>query len=183
MLARARARRRDRRHRRRRLRRRAGSDGEEFDNSYDRGEPFPVALGTGSVIEGGNRVSSAPSPAAVQLDIPADLAYRGQAPRRADRPGDALTFVVDVRAVVPAVDPAASAGTGVTESDRRDRVTTSTHRGRRPVAGDRTDRRAPLRDLPRRRRGADRQHLGRRAAQLPMRAAGRSPACSKASKA
>ncbi|MDW3215935.1 MAG: peptidylprolyl isomerase [Ilumatobacteraceae bacterium] len=74
-------------------------DGFEFDNSYDRGQPFPVQLGAGSVIQGwdlglvGARVGTRR-----QLDIPAELAY-GDADRGDIRPGDALTFVIDVLAI------------------------------------------------------------------------------------
>jgi cyclophilin family peptidyl-prolyl cis-trans isomerase/FKBP-type peptidyl-prolyl cis-trans isomerase len=73
------------------------ADGTEFDNSYDRGSPFPVTLGSNSVIpgweqgligvkEGGRR----------QLDIPADLAYGDSGAGDVIQPGDALSFVIDV---------------------------------------------------------------------------------------
>jgi len=78
------------------------SDGVEFDNSYDRFEPFPVALGTGSVIQGwDDGLVDAQTGARIQLDIPSDLAY-GEA-ARGDIIGEneALTFIIDVRAVIP----------------------------------------------------------------------------------
>ena len=79
------------------------ANGEEFDNSYDRGAPFDVALGTGSVIAGWDQgLLGAQAGGRRQLDIPADLAY-GQNPRPGGpiQPGDALTFVIDVVAVLP----------------------------------------------------------------------------------
>ena len=79
-------------------------DGVEFDNSYDRGTPFPVVLGTGSVIAGWDQgLVDVQAGGRYQLDIPADLAY-GDADRGTIRPGDALTFVVDVVSITPASD-------------------------------------------------------------------------------
>jgi FKBP-type peptidyl-prolyl cis-trans isomerase len=83
-------------------------DGTEFDNSYDRGEPFPVTLGSGGVIAGWDQgLIGAQTGMRRQLDIPADLAY-GDSPQPggAIQPGDALSFVIDVRAVIGPVDPA-----------------------------------------------------------------------------
>ena len=80
-------------------------DGQQFDTSYGRG-PFPVVLGGGRVIAGweqgliGSKVGQR-----LQLDIPADLAY-GDSPRGdVIQAGDALTFVVDVRSIVPGDEP------------------------------------------------------------------------------
>lgn len=76
-------------------------DGVEFDNSYERGSPFAVVLGTGSVIAGWDQgLVDVKAGGRYQLDIPADLAY-GDADRGTIRPGDALTFVVDVVSVTP----------------------------------------------------------------------------------
>ncbi|MGA9275391.1 FKBP-type peptidyl-prolyl cis-trans isomerase, partial [Ilumatobacter sp.] len=82
------------------------SDAVEFDNSYDRGEPFPVVLGSGSVIQGwDDGLVGAQAGEQVQLDIPADLAY-GEAGRgELIGENEALTFVIDVLAVVPPADP------------------------------------------------------------------------------
>jgi len=72
--------------------------GEEFDASWNRGEPFSFQLGTGGVIPGwdqglvGKKVGSR-----VQLDIPSNLAY-GDNPE-GGRPAGALRFIVDVLAV------------------------------------------------------------------------------------
>ncbi len=84
------------------------ADGAEFDNSYDRGEPFEVTLGQHSVIQGWeDGLVGVQKGGQRRLDIPSDLAY-------ADSPpdggiivaGDALTFVIDVVAVLPTSDVA-----------------------------------------------------------------------------
>jgi peptidylprolyl isomerase len=81
-------------------------DGVEFDNSYDR-EPFPVTLGSGSVIQGWEEgLVEAQTGEKVQLDIPPDLAYGTEARSDIIRENEALTFVVEVRVVVKAIDPA-----------------------------------------------------------------------------
>jgi len=82
------------------------SDGVEFDNSYDRFEPFPVVLGTGSVIQGwDDGLVGAQAGARVQLDIPSDLAYGTEARGDIIGENEALTFLVDVRAVIQPPDP------------------------------------------------------------------------------
>lgn len=82
-------------------------DGTEFDNSYDRGEPFPVTLGTGGVIQGWEQgLIGVKAGGQRQLDIPADLAYGDTPQGDVIQPGDALTFVIDVVAVVAATNPA-----------------------------------------------------------------------------
>jgi peptidylprolyl isomerase len=71
--------------------------GEEFDASWNRGEPFSFQLGNGDVIKGwdqglvGVKVGSR-----VQLDLPPHFAY-GENPGNG-APGGALRFVVDVLA-------------------------------------------------------------------------------------
>lgn len=80
-------------------------DGTEFDNSYDRGTPFPVVLGAGGVIRGWDEgLIGAQEGARIQLDIPADLAYGDQDRGDVIRAGDALTFVIDVMDVTQAAD-------------------------------------------------------------------------------
>jgi cyclophilin family peptidyl-prolyl cis-trans isomerase/FKBP-type peptidyl-prolyl cis-trans isomerase len=75
-------------------------DGFEFDNSYDRGQPFPVQLGSGTVIQGWDLgLVGAQAGMRRQLDIPAELAYGDNPPGDPIQPGDALTFVVDVVSV------------------------------------------------------------------------------------
>jgi FKBP-type peptidyl-prolyl cis-trans isomerase len=83
------------------------ADGTEFDNSYDRGQPYPVKLGAGSVIQGWDQgLVGAQTGEQLQLDIPTELAY-GETPQGdVIQPGDALSFVIDVRAVVPATTAA-----------------------------------------------------------------------------
>ncbi|MDO8361796.1 MAG: FKBP-type peptidyl-prolyl cis-trans isomerase [Actinomycetota bacterium] len=83
------------------------ADGQEFDNSYDAGQPFPVTLGTQSVIAGWEEgLVGAQAGGRRQLDIPADLAYGDEPRGDIIQPGDALTFVIDVVAVVPVTDVA-----------------------------------------------------------------------------
>jgi peptidylprolyl isomerase len=81
-------------------------DGEQFDSNYG-GDPFPVTLGAGSVIQGWDEgLVGATAGERLQLDIPADLAYGDEPRGDVIQAGDALTFVIDVVAVVPAGDPA-----------------------------------------------------------------------------
>lgn len=83
------------------------SDGLPFDNSYDRGQPFPVVLGQGSVIQGwDDGLIGAQTGERVQLDIPSDQAYGETARSNIICENEDLSFVIDVRAVVPAGDPA-----------------------------------------------------------------------------
>lgn len=76
------------------------TNGEQFDASWDNGDPFEFALGTGSVIqgwdegvegmrEGGRRV----------LVIPPGLAYGPQGSPPAIGPNETLVFVVDLEKV------------------------------------------------------------------------------------
>lgn len=81
------------------------ADGSRFDGNFD-GEPFAVTLGQGAVIQGwdegllGMKVGGRR-----QLDIPADLAYGEAGSGDAIPPNSAISFVVDLLAVVPAIDP------------------------------------------------------------------------------
>ncbi|MEM8619361.1 MAG: FKBP-type peptidyl-prolyl cis-trans isomerase [Actinomycetota bacterium] len=100
-------------------------DGLEFDSSYSR-EPFPVVLGTGSVIQGWDEglvgVSAGDQ---VQLDIPSDLAYGSTARSEVICADEDLTFVVDVRAVVKPADPTDEpTDAGVDPSEGATEVTT-----------------------------------------------------------
>jgi len=80
-------------------------DGTEFDNSYDRGQPFPVELGTGSVIRGWDEgLVGVQAGARIQLDIPAELAYGDTGSGAVIQPGDALTFVIDVVSITPTAE-------------------------------------------------------------------------------
>ena len=81
-------------------------DGTRFDGNFGR-SPFAVTLGVGAVIEGwdtglvGMKVGGRR-----QLDIPADLAYGDTGAGDTIQPGDALSFVIDAVAIVPATDAA-----------------------------------------------------------------------------
>jgi peptidylprolyl isomerase len=78
------------------------ADGTEFDNSYDRGEPLDVLLGTGQVIKGWEQgLIGTQQGGRRQLDVPAELAYGDQGAGDIIKPGDAISFVVDVLAVLP----------------------------------------------------------------------------------
>ena len=84
-------------------------DGRLFDTSYTRGTPLDFVIGRGGVIQGwDDGLIGAQAGSLMKLDIPAELAYGDTPPPGTDdiRPGDALTFVVEVRAVVPAVTAA-----------------------------------------------------------------------------
>jgi peptidylprolyl isomerase len=101
------------------------ADGIEFDNSYDRGSPFPVEnVGFGQVIDGWNQgLIGATSGSQIQLDIPADLAY-GENPGEG-RPGGALTFVIDVIAVWGKTDAADAPGDSIDPTEPAIEITTT----------------------------------------------------------
>jgi FKBP-type peptidyl-prolyl cis-trans isomerase len=81
-------------------------DGVEFDNSYDRFEPFSVSLGQGGVIPGWDQgLVGAQAGSRIQLDIPSDLAYGAEARGDIIGENEALTFLIDVRAVIQPPDP------------------------------------------------------------------------------
>lgn len=76
-------------------------DGTEFDSSWDRGSPFPVQLGSGQVIQGWEEgLVGTQAGGQYQLDIPADLAYGDSGAGEVILPGDAITFVIDVLAII-----------------------------------------------------------------------------------
>jgi peptidylprolyl isomerase len=82
-------------------------DGVEFDNNFEKGTPFNLTLGAGGVIEGWDLgLVGAQAGGRRQLDIPADLAYGSAGRGELIRGGDALSFVIDVLAVIPQADPA-----------------------------------------------------------------------------
>jgi cyclophilin family peptidyl-prolyl cis-trans isomerase len=81
-------------------------DGTEFDNSYDRGQPYTLTLGEGGVIAGWDEgLIGAKAGGRRQLDIPAALAYGDQGAGEVIKPGDALSFVIDVVSITPAPVP------------------------------------------------------------------------------
>lgn len=78
-----------------------------FDTSYTRGAPFDFPLGRGGVIAGWDQgLAGAQAGSLIKLDIPAKLAYGDAPPGDVIQPGDALTFIVEVRAVIPSVTAA-----------------------------------------------------------------------------
>ena len=83
------------------------ADGEQFDTQLRR-RPVPRARSAPAASSrAGTRASSASRTGErLQLDIPADLAYGDQPQGDVIQAGDALTFVIDVHAVVPAADAA-----------------------------------------------------------------------------
>jgi peptidylprolyl isomerase len=75
----------------------AHSTGEEFDASWNRGEPFAFPLGAGNVIAGWDRgVQGMRVGGRRQLVIPPDLAYGDRGAGSAIAPGETLIFVVDL---------------------------------------------------------------------------------------
>jgi peptidylprolyl isomerase len=75
----------------------AHSTGEEFDASYNRGEPFSFRLGAGNVIAGWDRgVVGMRVGGRRQLVIPPHLGYGDRGAGGAIAPGETLIFVVDL---------------------------------------------------------------------------------------
>ena len=78
------------------------ADGTEFDNSYDRGSPLEVTIGSGMVIQGWEQgLIGLQAGGRYQLDIPAELAYGDTGSGSIIKPGDAITFVVDIVSITP----------------------------------------------------------------------------------
>jgi peptidylprolyl isomerase len=77
-------------------------DGAVVDASYQRDTPQNFTLGSGAVIAGWDQgLIGVQTGALRRLDVPAALAYGDNPPQGLIRPGDALTFVIEVRAVFP----------------------------------------------------------------------------------
>ncbi len=78
----------------------AHSTGEEFDASYNRGEPLAFRLGTGQVISGWDQgVTGMRVGGRRRLVIPPHLAYGDRGAGGVIAPGETLIFVVDLVAV------------------------------------------------------------------------------------
>jgi peptidylprolyl isomerase len=76
------------------------STGEEFDASYNRGEPLRFRLGVGQVIAGWDQgVEGMKVCGRRRLVIPPHLAYGDRGAGGAIAPGETLIFVVDLVAV------------------------------------------------------------------------------------
>ncbi|MCO5188619.1 MAG: FKBP-type peptidyl-prolyl cis-trans isomerase [Anaerolineae bacterium] len=88
------------------------TDGTMFDSSIDRGTPFPVSVGTGSVIDGWDEaLSILPEGTRALLIIPPDIAY-GANGSGTIPPDSTLIFEVDLIEMQPIQRP-----TEVAESD------------------------------------------------------------------
>ena len=75
----------------------AYSTGEEFDASWNRGEPLQFRLGVGQVIAGWDQgVQGMKVGGRRQLVIPPDLAYGDSGAAGAIAPGETLIFVCDL---------------------------------------------------------------------------------------
>jgi peptidylprolyl isomerase len=75
----------------------AHSSGEEFDASYNRGEPLSFRLGVGQVIAGWDRgIEGMKVGGRRRLVVPPDLAYGERGAGSAIAPGETLIFVVDL---------------------------------------------------------------------------------------
>ena len=75
----------------------AHSSGEEFDASYNRGEPLDFRLGTGQVIGGWDQgVQGMKVGGRRRLVIPPQLAYGDRGAGGVIKPGETLIFVVDL---------------------------------------------------------------------------------------
>jgi peptidylprolyl isomerase len=73
------------------------STGEEFDASWDRGEPFGFELGAGQVIQGWDQgIVGMKVGGRRKLTIPPDLAYGPAGAPPAIGPDETLVFVVDL---------------------------------------------------------------------------------------
>ncbi len=76
------------------------SSGEEFDASWNRGEPFTFPLGAGYVIKGWDEgVVGMKVGGRRRLVIPAHLGYGSQGAGGVIAPGETLIFVVDLVAL------------------------------------------------------------------------------------
>jgi FKBP-type peptidyl-prolyl cis-trans isomerase len=73
------------------------STGEQFDASWDRGQPFSFPLGQGQVIQGWDQgVKGMKVGGRRELVIPPELAYGAQSPGPGIGPNETLVFVVDL---------------------------------------------------------------------------------------
>jgi peptidylprolyl isomerase len=75
----------------------AYSTGEEFDASWDRGEPLEFRVGAGAVIAGWDQgVQGMKVGGRRQLVIPPDLAYGNRGAGNVIAPGETLIFICDL---------------------------------------------------------------------------------------
>ena len=72
------------------------STGEEFDASWDAGQPFPVQLGAGQVIEGWEKgLVGLKKGGRRELTIPPEQAYGAKGAPPSIGPNETLVFVID----------------------------------------------------------------------------------------
>ena len=80
----------------------AFSTGDEFDASWDRGQPFPVPLGAGRVIEGWDKgLVGMRKGGRRMLTIPPELAYGSEGYPPTIGPNETLIFVIDALDIKP----------------------------------------------------------------------------------
>ena len=78
------------------------STGDEFDASWDRGQPFPVPLGAGQVIEGWDKgLVGMRKGGRRMLTIPPELAYGSEGYPPTIAPNETLIFVIDALDIKP----------------------------------------------------------------------------------
>jgi peptidylprolyl isomerase len=78
------------------------STGQEFDASWDRGQPFSVPLGAGQVIKGWDRgLIGMRKGGRRMLTIPPELAYGTEGYPPTIAPNETLVFVIDALAIKP----------------------------------------------------------------------------------
>ena len=78
----------------------AWSNKQQFDASWDRGQPFSFRLGEGQVIKGWDQgVAGMKVGGRRRLTIPAELGYGARGAGGAIGPGETLVFVVDLLGV------------------------------------------------------------------------------------
>jgi peptidylprolyl isomerase len=78
------------------------STGEEFDASWDRGQPFSFAIGSGQVIQGWDRgLLGMRKGGRRMLTIPPELAYGTSGSPPLIGPNETLVFVVDLIGLTP----------------------------------------------------------------------------------
>jgi peptidylprolyl isomerase len=76
------------------------STGKEFDASWKSGQPFPLTLGQGSVIQGWDQgLVGMKAGGRRLLVIPPDLGYGATGSGAAIKPNETLIFVVDLRKI------------------------------------------------------------------------------------
>jgi peptidylprolyl isomerase len=76
------------------------SNGQEFDASWDSGQPYPVQLGAGGVIQGWEQgLIGIRQGGRRKLTIPPELGYGPQGQPPAIPPNETLIFVVDAVSV------------------------------------------------------------------------------------